>query len=68
MDYLTKLEEHLRLFYLSRDGTKLSNPKFLRCYVKLFPREGSYENPRSNQVVGICLRNPTVTSIRREQL
>jgi hypothetical protein len=40
---------------------KVSDAKFLRCYVELFLWEGSYENPRENQVSGISFRSPTVS-------
>jgi hypothetical protein len=36
MNYLTTLWEHLRLFWRLRNGTKISDAKFVRCYPELF--------------------------------
>lgn len=58
------LKEHTRLFWRSRNGTNLSDVKFLSSYLKLFLREGSYGNPQENQVSGICILSPTVWSIK----
>jgi hypothetical protein len=61
MNYVTTLKEHLRLFWRLRNGTKVSDAKFIRRYLELFLGGGSYENPRENQVGGICFRSPTVS-------
>jgi hypothetical protein len=52
MNYLTVLQEHVRLFWRLRNGTKISNAKSVRFYLKLFLGEGSYENPREIKSVG----------------
>jgi hypothetical protein len=49
MNYLTTLEEHLRLFSRSRNGANLSDAKFVRRYLELFLRDSGYENRRENQ-------------------
>jgi hypothetical protein len=61
MNYLMTLEEHLRLFCRLRKGTKISDAKFVSCYLELFLGGGSYENSRENEVGGICFRSPTVS-------
>jgi hypothetical protein len=45
--------KHLRLFWRLRNGTKISNAKFARCYLELFLGGSSYENLQENQVCGI---------------
>jgi hypothetical protein len=55
MDYLLTFKAHLRLYWRFRDGIKPSDAKFLRNYLKLFLRKGSYKNPGENQVSGICI-------------
>jgi hypothetical protein len=44
-----------------KNGTKISDVKFVRCYLELFLGGGNYEE---NQVSGICFRIPNVS---REQ-
>jgi hypothetical protein len=68
MNYLTSLQEHLRLFCRLRNGTKISDAKFVRLYLEIFPGGGSYENPTENKVGGICFRSPTVSRAFHEQL
>jgi hypothetical protein len=46
----------MSLFWRLRNGTKISDAKFVRSYLELFLGGGSYENPRENQVGGICVR------------
>jgi hypothetical protein len=61
MNYLTTLFEHLRLFWSLRNSIKISDAKFVRCYLELFVGGGRYENARENWVSGICFRSPTVS-------
>jgi hypothetical protein len=51
----------MKLFSRLRNGTKISDAKFGKCYLELFLGEGSYENSRENQVGEICFRSPTVS-------
>jgi hypothetical protein len=67
MNYLTTIKEHLNLLWLSRNCTKLSGAKFVTCYLEVFQREGSDENPRENDVNGICIRCPTVSRAQDER-
>jgi hypothetical protein len=55
------MPKHLTLFWRSSNGTKLSDINFLKCYVELCLREGSYENIRENEVGGICIRSTTAS-------
>jgi hypothetical protein len=43
------------------DRYRISDAKFVRYYLELFLGGGSCENPRENQVGGICFRDPTVS-------
>jgi hypothetical protein len=43
------------------NSKKLSETKFLKYDLQLFLGWGSYENPRENQVGGICFWSPTVS-------
>jgi hypothetical protein len=54
MNYLMMLKDHLRLFWHLRNGIKLSDVKFVRSYLELFLKDGSFENPQENQVGGFC--------------
>lgn len=58
MDYLTTLKEHLRLFWRFKNRNKISDAKSVRCYVELFLRWDSHENPRENQIGRICFWSP----------
>jgi hypothetical protein len=50
-----------RLFWSLRNGTRILDAKFVRSYLELFLGRGSYENPRENQVGGICFGSSTVS-------
>jgi hypothetical protein len=58
--------------YFLRTGTKISDAKFVRCYLELFVGGGSYENARENKSVGFVSGarqcHAGVTSIRWAQL
>jgi hypothetical protein len=54
---------HLKLFRRVRNGTKISDAKFVGRFLELFLGWGSYENPREYQVGKICNRSPTASCI-----
>jgi hypothetical protein len=62
MNYLMALRTHLRLFWRSRNGTKLSDAKFVSSYLELFLRvDSERKNPRENSVRRISIRTPSVS-------
>jgi hypothetical protein len=52
MNYLTTLYEHLRLFWRLRKGTKISDVKFVRCYLELFLGGAATKIPDKIKSVG----------------
>jgi hypothetical protein len=53
--------KRMMLFWRLRDGTKMSDAKFVRCYLELFLGGGSYGNPRETQVGGVRFRDATLS-------
>jgi hypothetical protein len=52
MNYLTKLWEHLTLFWRLKNGTKISDAKFVRCFLELFLEGAATEIPEKTKSVG----------------
>jgi hypothetical protein len=63
MNHLTTVWEHLRLFWRLGNGTKISDAKFVRCYLKLFRK-----SPRKSSRWDLFPEPDCVTSTRSEQL
>jgi hypothetical protein len=53
---LTTLEEHVRLLWRFRNGTKLSDAKFERCYLELFLGGAATDIPEKISSVGFVSR------------
>jgi hypothetical protein len=59
VNYLTKVEEHLLLFWRFRSGKKISDGKFVSCYLELFLETTATELRDKIKSMGFVSWRPT---------